>query len=167
MATLTMPFVFTGGTYAVAAQVNSDFTILYGWVNGGSAIWADASRAFTAVPSGPSADPASSNQLARKFYVDQKLTSQGGTPGAHNNGIVKWGNASIATATNGLANVTYPTAFPSACQGAVVSAVFGGNISVQVNDTGAASFLSVYAFVPSTGAAYHGSLNLSYVAFGF
>lgn len=70
MSTLTVPFVFSGGTFAVAAQVNSNFSTLYGWVNGGSAVWADASRPFTAVPSGPSADPTLPNHLARKSYVN-------------------------------------------------------------------------------------------------
>ena len=67
-------YTFTTGTAAIASQVNQNFTDLVTWVNT-NAVHLDASKAFTNVPSGPSSDPTSDNQLARKAYVDKKVTT--------------------------------------------------------------------------------------------
>jgi hypothetical protein len=112
MSTLTMPFTFTPGTNAVASQVDANFTTLYGWVNGGSAIWADASRAFTVTPSGPNADPTSANQFARKSYVDGHLnTSQ-----------VRIGFGSGTTVAGGGLRINFSSGFSTSCDGVVLTA---------------------------------------------
>jgi hypothetical protein len=105
MATLSKPYTFASGGYAVAAQVNADLDTLYAWVNGGGAMWNDGSTSFTAVPSGPATDPTSPNQLVRKSYVDTLL---GGT------GLrLKFGSSSVTTNAGGGGTVTYPAAFPT------------------------------------------------------
>lgn len=64
-----MPYTFTGGTAAVAAEVNANLQTLVTWITD-NAMQKDGSVAFTAVPSGPASDPTSANQLTRKAYVD-------------------------------------------------------------------------------------------------
>ena len=70
MATASVTYTFISGTLAKSSEVNQNFTDLVTFLNT-NAITADAAKAFTAVPSGPSTDPTSGNHLARKAYVDQ------------------------------------------------------------------------------------------------
>jgi hypothetical protein len=70
----SVTYSFTVGTAAVAAEVNQDFTDLVTWINT-NAVHLDGSKPFTAVPSGPAVDPSSDNQLARKAYVDLKMST--------------------------------------------------------------------------------------------
>lgn len=69
MSTLSVPNSFTPGANADAAQVNANYSAIVTYVNA-QCIVKDASLAFTNVPSGPSSDPITANQLSRKQYVD-------------------------------------------------------------------------------------------------
>jgi hypothetical protein len=69
MATASVSNSFTGGTTAVAAEVNENFDDIVSFLNE-QAIQKDASLAFTSIPSGPDSNPSSDNQFARKKYVD-------------------------------------------------------------------------------------------------
>jgi hypothetical protein len=162
VSTLTVPFTFSGGTFAVASQVNSNFTTLYGWVNT-NAIWADASRSFTGIPSGPSADPTSANQLARKSYVDQRVLMNQ-TPGAANH-ILKWGLTNIPT--NG-GNIVFPTAFPNVCEAFVAVPFFssGGAIDVTVVSK-ATNACAVRIYNGATGAAFPAACDVLWFAGGY
>lgn len=102
MGTLTQPYVFTPGTYAVAAQVDANFQVIFDWINGGGAIWNDAAYAFTNIPTGPNVDPTSANQFTRKSYVDGKIP-----------GILQGSSTVISTNSSGQAAIPFPTAFPN------------------------------------------------------
>ena len=69
MATLSVTNTFVDATAAEAGEVNENFDDIVTFVNA-DVIHRDASIAFTAVPTGPSTDPSSANQLSRKSYVD-------------------------------------------------------------------------------------------------
>ena len=69
MSAVTKPFNFQSGNDIESAEVNANFNEVYDYVND-EVIVRDASKAFTAIPSGPGTDPTSPNQFARKQYVD-------------------------------------------------------------------------------------------------
>ena len=73
-ANVSVPNTFTNGTAADAPEVNANFSSLVTWINT-NAVHLDGSKAFTAVPSGPAANPTSDNQLARKKYVDDSIAA--------------------------------------------------------------------------------------------
>lgn len=73
-ANVGVTYNFVSGTPAIADNVDQNFTDLVTWINA-NAVHLDASKAFTAVPSGPAADPTSANELTRKAYVDGKFTT--------------------------------------------------------------------------------------------
>jgi hypothetical protein len=72
----SVPNNFVAGTPSVADDVDANFAAVVNWINA-NAVHLDASKAFTAVPSGPASDPTSANQLTRKAYVDT-LVPRGG-----------------------------------------------------------------------------------------
>lgn len=115
MASLTKPYTFAAGSYAVAAQVNADLDTLYDWANGGGAMWADGTVAFTAVPTGPNADPTSPNHLTRKQYVDGRapanLLLNNATAAS---GLRVMADSTVVTTNaGGGATVAFPSAFPN------------------------------------------------------
>lgn len=61
----------------MAAQVDAVMDTVYNWINGGAAMWADGSVAFSGIPLAPNTDPTNPNHLTRKRYVDD--TFVGGT----------------------------------------------------------------------------------------
>lgn len=69
MATLNLTNVFAPSTLAESSEVNQNMDEIESFINT-QVMHRDASSAFTAVPSGPAADPVSGNQLTRKAYVD-------------------------------------------------------------------------------------------------
>lgn len=73
-ANVSVSNTFTNGTAADAPEVNANFSSLVTWINT-NAVHLDGSKAFTAVPSGPAANPTSDNQLARKKYVDDSIAA--------------------------------------------------------------------------------------------
>ena len=68
-ANVTVPNNFVAGAPAVADDVDANFQSILDWINA-NAVHLDASKAFTAIPSGPASDPTNANHLARKAYVD-------------------------------------------------------------------------------------------------
>lgn len=78
MSAVSKSHIFVPGTDIEAAEVNQNFDDVVNYVNA-EAIVRDASKAFTAIPSGPGTDPTSPNQLARKQYVDQHVRIDGTT----------------------------------------------------------------------------------------
>ncbi len=69
MANLNKQHTFTANTDAVAGQVNTNFDDIVAFINN-NVIHRDGTKDFTAVPSGPPADPTTANHLTRKAYVD-------------------------------------------------------------------------------------------------
>ncbi len=162
MSTLTKPYTFAANTYIVAAQVNSDFDTLYDWVNT-KAIWADASVAFTGVPSGPGADPTSANQLTRKQYVDDKFKASGTAV------LLSFGTVTVNTDAQGGAYITLNPSFPN---GTVLGVVAinsnyqaASGINVETTETGMTNEFGVKLTrnnVPLVG----GPFQISYIAWG-
>lgn len=69
MTVVAKTYTFIPGTPIESSQANQNFDDLVNYING-EVIVRDASKAFTAIPSGPGTDPSSPNQFARKQYVD-------------------------------------------------------------------------------------------------
>lgn len=69
MTSVSKSYDFVPGQTIESAQVDANFDVLVNYTNG-EVIVRDASKAFTAIPSGPGTDPTSPNQFARKQYVD-------------------------------------------------------------------------------------------------
>jgi hypothetical protein len=117
VGTLTKPYTFTPGTFAVATQVNADMDTIYNWINGGAGMWADGSVAFSGIPLLPNTDPTNTNHAARKRYVDS--TFVGGVawagPGSSSPVHTFIQGGGITTTLNGLGQcvVSLPTAYPS------------------------------------------------------
>ena len=78
MTVVTKSYTFAPATDIKSAEVNQNFDNLYNYING-EVIVRDGSMAFTAIPSGPGTDPTTSNQFARKAYVDQRVKIDGTT----------------------------------------------------------------------------------------
>jgi hypothetical protein len=78
MSTVSKTHNFLPATDIESAEVNQNFDDLVNYTNA-EVIVRDASKAFTATPSGPGSDPTSPNQLARKQYVDDKAATVAGT----------------------------------------------------------------------------------------
>jgi hypothetical protein len=79
MTAVSKTYTFVPGTPIESDQANQNFDDLVNYTNG-EVIVRDASKAFTAIPSGPGTDPSSPNQFARKQYVDQRVKIDGTTP---------------------------------------------------------------------------------------
>lgn len=79
MSAVSKSHTFVPGTDIESAQANQNFDDLVNYTNN-EVIVRDASKAFTAIPSGPGTDPTSPNQFARKQYVDQRVKIDGTTP---------------------------------------------------------------------------------------
>jgi hypothetical protein len=79
MSAVSKTYTFVPETDIEAAKVNQNFDDLVSYTNA-EVIVRDASKAFTAIPSGPGTDPTSPDQFARKQYVDQRVKIDGTTP---------------------------------------------------------------------------------------
>jgi hypothetical protein len=127
----SVPNNFTVGTPAVADDVDANFDAITTWINT-NAVHLDASKAFTAVPSGPATDPSSDNQLTRKAYVDSFFDSGTYTPtwtnvafgsggGADNTGnyqyvggtLTAWGFAEFGTTGTTFPGTSITVSLPS------------------------------------------------------
>lgn len=159
MSTLTKPYTFTGGSYAVASQVNADLDTLYNWVNGGNAIWADASVAFTNVPTGPNADPTAANHLTRKSYVDGSIAgasfAQGWTGSAWGKVKIQAGTNVVTTNSSGSGTVTFPQGFTSLLGVVICEGDWSGSTIVSLSVIGAGS---------TTGFNFHADQNSGILA---
>ena len=183
MSTLSKPYTFTAGTYAVASQVNANLDTIYSWINS-NAIWADASIAFTGVPVGPNTDPTTGNQLTRKSYVDAQVAATlssatpKGTFGYNGSAtgarpiLVNGARTYVSTDTSGNFTINYDVAFPNAtimvvaCMGSTGS----GDIMVQTSDTNGRSnsFFTGRIVNASTGTGLHTpSMAVEWVALGY
>jgi hypothetical protein len=69
MTTVNKTYVFAPAQVIKSAEANQNFDDLVNYTNA-EVIVRDASKAFTAIPSGPGTDPTSPNQFTRKQYVD-------------------------------------------------------------------------------------------------
>jgi hypothetical protein len=69
MTSVSKSYDFVPGQTIESSQVDANFDDVVNYING-EVIVRDASKAFTAIPSGPGTDPTSPNQFARKQYVD-------------------------------------------------------------------------------------------------
>jgi len=76
MATATKTYTFTAGQTAAAAEVNKNYQDILDFLNDGSVIHADGSKAFTGYPLLPVAAPSNDRHPASKLYVDQKSSSR-------------------------------------------------------------------------------------------
>jgi hypothetical protein len=74
MANPVKPYTFVEDTDIIDDEVNANFDALFDWIRD-QAIHADASKAFSAIPSGPSQNPTTNNQLTRKKYVDDEIAA--------------------------------------------------------------------------------------------
>jgi len=86
---VSVTYNFVAGTDAVADQVDTNFNDVVSWVNTNAA-HLDGSKAFTGIPSGPSSNPTTANQLARKAYVD-------GVAGIPIGGVAMWAGTTAPT----------------------------------------------------------------------
>lgn len=164
MSTLTKPYAFTAGTYAVAQQVNSDFDAVFGWINGGGAIWSDGSVAFSVVPTGPAVDPTTDNQLARKAYVDARAASGALRDIAGTNPVVIRANSVIVSlSAGGSAEIDFGNPFPNNCFGVVVS---NGDTGAQPNATLGSAPIGPSRFTVSAKGNSAGNVRVNYIAFG-
>jgi hypothetical protein len=140
MGTLTRPYTFTAGTFAVAAQVNVDFDTIYNWINGGAGMWADGSVGFSGIPLLPNTDPTNLNHAARKRYVDNGFF--GGVPwagpGTTSPQRFQIQGGGVTTTLNGIGQtvVTLPNPYPTSLY--TVSAIV---------DTSGGTFPGYYAQV--------------------
>ena len=177
MSSLTKPYTFTGGTYAIASQVNADLDTLYNWVNGGSAIWADASVAFTGVPTGPGLDPTAANHLARKSYVDAgdsnaqsnaiAASAQGWTGSAWGKVKIQAGSNVITTNASGSGTVTFPQAFSSLLGVVICEGDWSGStiVSLSVIGTGATTGFNFHAD-QNSGILANSVVRVNWIAIG-
>lgn len=160
MSSLSKPYTFAAGAFAVGSQVNSDFDTLYNWVNA-NAIWADGSVAFTGVPSGPNVDPSANNHLTRKSYVDAKFP---------NSGSVRAQNFNVTTDGTGAFTVTYSVAFPTATI-AVLLQIAQSNVptlqAVTAQGTWTATGFQGRIVAANGGAQPTGTYEIAYIAVGY
>lgn len=147
-------------------------------------MWADASVAFTGVPSGPATDPSSANQLARKAYVDAAdVTTLASAATAATNALVGYnpggitavkvqgGNAFPTVDGSGNFTVTFPVAFPTAticvviCPGLTSE---GADWCVQTNYTAwTRTAFTGRVIIPSTNSGKtSGGWGLAWIAIG-
>lgn len=73
-ANVSVPNNFIPGAPSDADAVDVNFAALVTWINT-NVPHLDGSKAFTSVPSGPTADPTTADQLTRKAYVDGQHAS--------------------------------------------------------------------------------------------
>lgn len=172
MGTLTKPYTFTAQSYAVAAQVNANFDTLFGWINGGSGIWADGSVPFTTVPSGPSVDPTAPNHLTRKSYVDTAAARWWNKTGTVATEMYTQGGSGVTTTdANGKYTVIFTPPFPNGIITALVCLgdqenlphEFTTNVtSAGINNTG------INGIVFYNGAPLANSnVRINWIAFGY
>ena len=74
MTTVNKTYVFAPAQVIKSSEANQNFDDLVNYTNT-EVIVRDASKAFTAIPSGPGIDPTSPNQFTRKQYVDNLNTA--------------------------------------------------------------------------------------------
>lgn len=160
MTAVAKTYTFVPGTSIEAAETNQNFDDIIGYINS-EVIVRDASKAFTAIPSGPGTDPSSANQFTRKQYVDNSVSTVTGTVTAltttvtnnktaqdagflarptvsdlASNPIIKADDAVVTTDIYGQATVNFLSAFPNSCRTVVVTS---GDVGVPTQFIGVVS----------------------------
>lgn len=135
---------FSANTTAQASQVNTNFNVLKTYIES-NCILADGSVAFTTIPSGPSLDPSTDNQFARKLYVDSLVNKRTG----------------IVTVESTPANVTF-TAFDTYKDLAEVSLVIPTNTNPY--DLTIVAGATCEIFGANNAATYAGKLQINWDA---
>lgn len=132
MTVVAKTYTFVPGTPIESDHANQNFDDLVNYTNG-EVIVRDASKAFTAIPSGPGIDPSSPNQFARKQYVDNLNTAQAATLATHTTDLTKRPtinnnatnvrmiseSAVVTTDANGDAQITFPAGHLTTCTNVV------------------------------------------------
>lgn len=153
MVTLAVTHNFAPNTLAEADEVDQNFSDIVGWANT-NVIQKDALIAFTAIPSGPSSDPSSDNQFARKRYVDRLFQSGFET--------LTFTAQSARTGT-----ITWPVATVGTPDAVQLTVQCGSNFDLCANMQGTPSTTSVsYRVFQKDGGNITGSARLYWTVFG-
>jgi len=185
MTAVSKTYTFVPGTPIESDQANQNFDDLVNYTNS-EVIVRDASKAFTAIPSGPATDPTSDNQFARKKYVDDKdatittsvtnlTTTVTNNKTAQDNGlaarptvsdiptnpIIKAADAVVSTDAFGQATVLFTSAFPSTV-GTVVACSGDAGVPTQFISivSKSTSGFTIRAFTSSVGANGFGGYDV-------
>ena len=124
MTAVAKTYTFVPGTSIEAAETNQNFDDIIGYINS-EVIVRDASKAFTAIPSGPGTDPSSANQFTRKQYVDDRVTTLNGVDALRLQSV--YGNTGIS------GTPASPTQMKIACGSYSGSTNAFGCIDVPIN----------------------------------
>ena len=189
MTAVAKTYTFVPGTSIEAAETNQNFDDIIGYINS-EVIVRDASKAFTAIPSGPGTDPSSANQFTRKQYVDNSVSTVAGTvtaltttvtnnktaqdagflarptvSGLASNPIIKADDAVVTTDIYGQVTINFSSAFPNSCRTVVVTS---GDVSVPTQFIGVVgkttSGFTVRCFTQTVVADGFGGLTLERAA---
>lgn len=101
MATANVSYTFVNATTADATQVNQNFTDLVNFLNT-SVVQKDGSITMTGALALPASDPVSSDQAARKAYVDSKAAAllDARSPATWTSWTPTWDNLAVGTGGN-------------------------------------------------------------------
>ena len=141
MPTLSGLTTLANGTANDAGPVNTNFTDIVNFINTNS-IQKDASLAFTGVPSGPSTDPSSNDQLTRKLYVDRRV--------GHASGATTGGTTAFSSFDTYINMATGDITVPNGI--AVTVLAWGTYLALGHN--GASAFYQRCAVSLDNGASY-------------
>jgi hypothetical protein len=153
MTAVSKTYTFVPGDAIESDEVNQNFDDLVNYTNN-EVVVRDASKAFTAIPSGPGTNPTSPNQFARKQYVDDREavvtavnTAQATTLATHTTDLTKRptinNNATnvrmisesvvVTTDANGDAQINFPAGHLTTCANvvAVNGAMNAGPIAIS------------------------------------
>lgn len=164
MSTVSKTHTFVAGTIIEAAEANQNFDDLVNYTNS-EVIVRDASRAFTAIPSGPATNPTTDNQFTRKKYVDDQDTAittsvTNLTTTVTNNNTAA--NTALALRTQGYyinasqTNTTQVTNNPKILVGLKL-VNFNANGEASISFTG---FTNVYAANVGVGQGVNGPMSV-------
>ena len=103
--TLSLPNALSNNTNADATKVQANLDAIVDYINT-YAILKDASVAFTGVQSGPASDPTTSNQLARKAYVDATVAAAAPTLGGDLTGTTTNAQLAVGAVVNADVNAS-------------------------------------------------------------
>lgn len=138
MPTFTKTNTFVPDTNILSSEVNANFDEIATFLNN-EVVQADASVPFANTPSGPSSDPTTADQFARKAYVDARIKAAyyGAAPA-----IVLAANASAGVNLYSGAGITVTGAGVVLVQGTVQLNLAGTSEQEVYLDGGGFVFLS-------------------------
>lgn len=109
MATASVQYTFAALTDIKSSEANKNFADLVNFLNN-QVIHSDASRVFTAIPSGPATDPVSQDQFLRNGAIRRGVHTATGSGGDSHTGTITFGYTFAA------APIVVATALKSATQ---------------------------------------------------